>query len=119
MRTWQTLFVAIALVGAAELYCLLAPVAPLTAGPTGFRHTKHGGLCAGKLFVAYPSVVASDSISVPPVANANDWREYPVYVPIDTDGQKCDAFGSYVGMRHVNISLRTEDLTHPFNGTDV
>ncbi len=92
---------------------LAVPPASAHAGATS-SYTITRGLCGGRQVAISLGYVHPRSVAVGSFPGVGAYR---IFVTIDSAGQACDLYGTYAAVRHENLTLTVQDLTHPFNGT--
>jgi len=84
--------------------------------PDEVQLTKESGLCAGKSILLERRLSLKEAISVRTgTGNNNSWTEALMFLEVGGMFRgRCNAWGDYLGLRHLTIALYAQDDTAPF-----
>jgi hypothetical protein len=96
-------------------------VRSMPSGPDEIQVTKESGLCAGKSIILERRLSLKEEITVR-TGMENDNSGSPAFLFLEVGGAfagRCNAWGDYLGLRHLTVALYAQDNTAPFRGDDL
>ena len=97
------------------------PSDPSMPGPGETPFTKGSGLCAGKLIMLEFQLSQEEGITVRTgTRNNHSWTPAFLFLEVGSAfAGRCNAWGDYVGLRHLTVAFYAQDKTAPFRADDV